>query len=172
MTKSSRIILAVPLALIVALISACNTTGCTDNRSSLLLAGFYSMSTQKAIGLESVEIGGISAPRDSLLVDSAERPSEVYLPLRHTRPSTSFFIRYVGEDLMPYHLADTITLDYTSDAYFASEECGAIYRYRVTSLTHTYNLIDSIGLLDSIVDNVNVQKMHIYFRTAQPDDAP
>lgn len=158
---------AIFLLFIASLIQGCNTTGCTDNRSSLLIAGFYSMSSQKAIALESVEIGGIDAPNDSLLVDSKNSASDVYLPLRHTLPSSSFFIRYLGDEIAQYNVADTITIDYTSEPFFASEECGAIYRYHITALSHTHNLIDSIGLLDSIINNSDMQKMRIFFHTSE-----
>lgn len=165
MKNSLRLIL--PLLLLAGLLAGCNTTGCTDNRSSLLLAGFYSMSTQSAIALRDVEIGGVGAPRDSLLQSAGETDAEVYLPLRHTATSTSFFIRYLQEDIADLGLADTITLGYTSEPYFASEECGAVYRYHIRSLDYTRLLIDSIGLLDSVINNVNMQKMHIYFHTEE-----
>ena len=66
-------------AIIVAFISAttvmvqsCNDIGCTDLRSSIPLAGFYSSSSSadKTISVDSLLIGGIGAPDDSLLVDT------------------------------------------------------------------------------------------------------
>ncbi len=155
-----------PAAAALALIaSGCNTTGCMDNRSSLLLAGFYSSSTEKAIALKEIELGGVGAPDDSLLVGRTQTASEVYLPLRHTATSTSFFIRYLDDLIDLSTDYDTISLTYTSQPYFASEECGAVYHYRISSLDYTTHYIDSIALLDSLVNNADLQKMHIYFTT-------
>lgn len=149
-----------PALLMAAAVAACNTSGCNDNRSSLLLAGFYSSASQKAVRVHDVEIGGVGAPADSLLVEASESVSEVYLPLRHTATSTSFFIRPAEATV-----ADTITLGYTSEPYFASEECGAMYRYRLRSVEHTRHRIDSVGVLDSLINNVDMQKMRIFIIT-------
>lgn len=162
--KNSLYILTTLLVLPLLLVG-CNTTGCMDNRSSLLLAGFYSAETEKAVALRDIEMGGVGAPNDSLLIDSNAGASEVYLPLRHTYDSTSFFIRYLDKDFDLSYLYDTITINYSSKPYFASEECGAIYFYTIKSLDYTRHMVDSIGLLDSIVNNANLQRMKIYFRT-------
>lgn len=146
------------------LFAGCNTTGCMDNRSSLLLAGFYSAS-DKAISLQHIEVGGVGAPNDSLIIEAGESTSEVYLPLRHTDSSTSFFIRYLNSDVDLTENFDTITLTYSSIPYFASEECGAIYQYSIKSLEYTTHFIDRVTLLDSLINNADMQKMHIYFLT-------
>lgn len=123
------------------------------------------MSSGKSIAVNEVEIGGVGAPNDSLLVSSSQSVGEVYLPLRHTADYTSFFFRYTSEELNTPSLVDTLSLGYTSEPYFASEECGAVYRYNIRTLSYTRHIIDSIGLLDSVVNNANLQRMHIYFRT-------
>lgn len=156
------------LAAVMAMAGGCNTSGCTDNRSSLLLAGFYSTSL-KVIAVDSLELGGVDAPADSLLVDLDSRPNEVYLPLRSQHTTTSFFLHYAAAALRDPANNDTITLDYTTEPFFASEECGAVYRYRVKRLEYTRHLIDSIALPDSLIDNADVQRMKIIFRTAETE---
>ena len=44
------------------LLGGCNTTGCMDNRSSIPLAGFYSLESGTQIEIDSVNIGGVNAP--------------------------------------------------------------------------------------------------------------
>ncbi len=166
-----RLILLLPVvAVMLAGIAGCNTSGCTDNRSSLLLTGFYSSDTWKAISIDSLEMGGVGAPHDSLLIDLSERPNQVYMPLRSQQTTTSFFFHYAAKELSNPALNDTVTLDYSSEPYFASEECGAMYRYHVHRLEYTTHLIDSIALPDSLINNVNVERMKIFFRTAKPDE--
>ncbi|MDE7387464.1 MAG: hypothetical protein K2N28_10060 [Muribaculaceae bacterium] len=159
------LIAAMVLAVLTAPVTGCNTTGCTDNRSSLLIAGFYSSTDRRAISIDSLELGGVGAPNDSLLVSANERPSQVYLPLRSRDSETSFCFHYAAKALSDPRLNDTISLWYTSEPYFASEECGAMYRYRVHRFTYTTHLIDSVAMRDSLINNADIESMMIYFRT-------
>lgn len=152
-------------AALVATTAGCNTAGCTDNHSSIPLAGFYSMSTLRSITVDSLTIGGVDAPDDSLLVNNS-RVSQLTLPFRSIYNSTSFFIHYNQKALDDPRLNDTITFDYDSYPYFASEECGAMYQYRIKGLNYTRHLIDSIGIVDSLICNIDLEQIHIYMRTA------
>lgn len=163
-----RLLLPIAAAALLLSAAACNTTGCTDNQNSIPLAGFYSMATFEPLSLDSLAIGGVGAPGDSLLLSPSSRASSVYLPLRSTAAETSFFISYRQRLLDFPELNDTITFVYTSIPYFASEECGAMYHYRITSLTHTRHLIDSVGLADSLITNVERETVEIFFRTSEP----
>lgn len=171
MTMNKSLTTIAAIALLPALITAgCNTSGCTDNRSSILLAGFYSSSTLRAISVDSLEMGGVDAPDDSLLINIDERLQQVYMPLRSQQSTTSFCFHYASKALDYPELNDTVTLDYTGEPYFASEECGAMYRYHVHRLEYTTHLIDSIAMPDSLINNANIERMKIFFRTANPDD--
>lgn len=160
-------------AAITCVLTGCNTNGCTDNRSSLLLCGFYSNASKPAsISLDSIQFGGVGAPDDSLLLNIDERASKLYLPLRSRDNVTSFYIHYCQKGLDYPWFNDTITLGYTSEPYFVSQECGAIYRYHVTKLAYTRHLIDSVALLDSLINNVDIERMKIMFRTTTAPDEP
>ena len=55
-------ILNVTASLLTALsitLSSCNTSGCTDNQSSIPLAGFYSYNTLREISVDSISVGGV-----------------------------------------------------------------------------------------------------------------
>ncbi|MCM1521601.1 MAG: DUF6452 family protein [Muribaculaceae bacterium] len=161
-----------PLAVVSLLMSACGASLCTDNQNSIPLAGFYAMSTFEPITLDSLAIGGVGAPNDSLLLAPSSSAKQVYLPLRSTTDRTQFCIAYKQQALDYAELNDTLTFTYTSIPYFASSECGAMYHYRVTSLTYTRHLIDSVGLSDSTITNVERETVKIFFRVADsnPDD--
>ncbi len=154
------------LAAFVALVivgAGCNTSGCLDNQSSIPLAGFYNSATGAAISIDSVNIGGVDAPNDSLLLAMGTSASQVYLPLRFSKDVTSFYIQYDTLGLW----ADTITMAYTALPYFASEECGAMYRYTINRLTYTTLLIDSVTLVDSLITNADIERIRIYFRVEE-----
>lgn len=158
------IITCASLLAAAAMTHSCNTAGCTDNQNSIPLAGFYLASTGEAVAVDSLEVWGVGAPGDSALYSPGDPLSQIYLPLRSTAASTSFCFHYTMKLLSDPAFNDTITLTYTSTPYFASEECGAMYRYTITGLTHTSHLISSVEVTDSIITNTDRQRLKIYFR--------
>lgn len=167
--KSLLYITAVALTALT-LSTGCSSTGCTENQNSVPLAGFYSISTGDAVSIDSLAIGGVGAPNDSLLVGPSERASQVYLPLRSTETSTTFVIKYMQKALAQYGLEDRITFYYEASPWFASEECGAMYHYHITRVSHTSQLLDSVGISDSLVTNIERETIGLYFRTSDPDE--
>ncbi len=159
---------AVLAVVLLSVISGCNTSGCLENRNSLPLAGFYSSSTGNAITIDSVEIGGVGAPNDTLLATARYAIKEVYLPFRSTTESTSFFVRYVSRGLNNPELYDTLTFGYTSEPRLMSEECGIAYLYHINYMSHTSHLIDSVAVTDSTINNQDLERIRIYFRTSNP----
>lgn len=156
-----------------AALAGCNTTGCTDNRSSIPLAGFYSASDETSVSIDSLEIGGIGAPNDSLIINIDDISNQVYLPLRSTASTASYFITYRQKSLEQLGISDTVTIDYTSIPFFASEECGAMYRYRINSLSHTSILLDSVAITaaDSLITNANIETLRFFFLVSTSNDS-
>lgn len=160
-------LLSIAAALVLAALAAgCNSAGCTDNGSAIPLAGFYSSATGQAVTLDSLAIFGIGAPLDSPLCHPGDRLSEIYLPMHAGADVTAWKIEYKDSLLDSPQNYDTLTLRYESIPYFASEECGAMYAYRLRSLSHTTHLIDSVTVTDSLFTNVDRQTLQIFFRTA------
>lgn len=156
--------LAATTAIAAAAATSCNTTGCFENRSSLPLARFMDSATNSEATVDSIAIGGVGAPGDSLLNTPGAKSSTVYLPLRSKFDSTSFFFNYLRKNLAAKGVSDTITIDYTTSTRFISEECGALYVYRITALRHTDNEIDSVAVLDSLVTNTDIPRIEIFFK--------
>lgn len=158
-------LLLLPLGLLA---ESCSTSSCSDNHSALPLMGLYDYSTGKAISLDSIDFGGVGAPGDSLLVYSGEQCSQVYLPFRDNTTSTSFFFHYdyklQGLDNPQYD--DIITFHYDVDPYFASQECGAMYRYVIKGVEYTRHLVDSVAIVDSVITNVELERIKVFFRTS------
>ena len=61
---------------------------------------------------------------------------------------------------------------YTSEPYFASEECGAMYRYRIHTMRNTFHLLDSVVIVDSLITNADVVTLKFYFRTQNEPQEP
>lgn len=159
----------VALSILSMALASCSSDGCLENRSSLPLAGFYS-SKDEAISLDSLEISGIGALDPEPLISAGERISTVYLPMRSTETTTAwqFAYRYKYLD----GLCDTISFTYSSDPYFASYDCGVVYKYHIEEMHHTFHLIDSVIITDSLVTNTDIQRIKIYFRTNDESEAP
>ncbi|MCM1068229.1 MAG: DUF6452 family protein [Muribaculaceae bacterium] len=152
-----------------AAIASCNSSGCLDNQSSIPLAGFYSSATGTPMTVSNIEIMGVGAPHDSVLVGEGAI-SQVYLPMRSTAGSTAWCFSYSQPGIDDPAFNDTVTFTYTSEPYFASEECGAMYIYTISSVKYTTHLMDSVVLADSIVTNTDIERIKIYFRTNTPDE--
>ncbi len=158
------------ICLTALLVAACNTSGCLDNQSAIPLAGFYDSATGKSIALSALDVSGVGAPNDSLLLASGTSASQLYLPMRSTKQSTAWCFHYTQEGLDDPANNDTIVFDYTSEPFFASEECGAMYYYNITRMSYTTHLIDSVVITDSLITNVDIERISIYFRTAEAGD--
>ena len=157
--------IVISLLLICSLaLKSCSNDGCTENQSSIPLAGFYSTETGESIAMSMLEVYGIDASDKNSLTDKNNPIKQVYLPLRATQNNTAFLIHY-GEygDAVEYN--DTIWIDYNTTPYFASEECGATFRYEITSIRHTDLFIDSIEVVDPVITNVDVERIKIFFKT-------
>lgn len=171
MKRSSAAYLIAPLLLS----AACNSAGCLDNQSAVPLARFYSSATKKPITLSGLEISGVDAPNDSVLITPDKSIGSVNLPMRSTKETTAWCFHYTQEGLDDPSLNDTISFRYTSEPFFASEECGAMYYYRITEMENTFHLVDSVVILDSLITNVDSTRIQIFFRTTEepePDPEP
>lgn len=154
-------------------LAGCNSAGCVDNHSAIPQAGFYAAGTGQAFTLDSVDIGGVGAPRDSLLVRAGQRVQTLNLPFRNRDTVTAYFFHYAypAQGLDDPRLNDTITFRYTARPYFASEECGAMFVYQVHSVAYTRHLIDSVGVADTMITNIDRERLRVYFRVARQEGA-
>lgn len=159
-----------PVIAIAAVAAGCNTNGCLDNQSSIPLAGLYSSATGEQVSINTLQVHGIGAPNDSILITSGTAVQQLYLPMRSTSNVTSWCFHYTQPEISGLENNDTITFEYDSEAYFASEECGAIYRYHIRRYTATTHLIDSVVVTDSTITNVDMMRIKIYLRTAAPEE--
>lgn len=164
-----KYLISVLLAALLVSSVGCNNSSCMENRSSIPLAKFYGSADGKAISVDSVQIGGVGAPNDSLLLQGG-RASQVYLPLRAVKEVTSFYFHYTQKALDNDAFNDTITFGYKSIPYFASVDCGALYRYRISHMSYTRHLIDSVAIIDSLITNLDRETVKIYFRTKSSEE--
>lgn len=87
------------LTMFVAMFVGCNSDTCSQNRSTLPMAGFYDQEG-KRIGLDSLAIYGIGGDVDSAIVAApGTRITSVYLPMQPGSDRTTYVISYKQKDL-------------------------------------------------------------------------
>lgn len=161
----------IAVLLCAVLFVSCNSTGCVDNQSALPLAGFYDYATLRQKTISKVEIGAVGAPNDSLLVDG-EGVSQSYMPFNIDAGETVFFVRYKAYGLDDPAMFDTLRFTYDRVPYFASEDCGVMYKYVVTDLWHTSHRIDSVAMPYTTITQLDVVSIEIYFGDLTPLPRP
>jgi hypothetical protein len=152
----------VAAAALCAVAASCSNSSCIDNQNALPLAGFYASSTGEAASPKGLAVGGVGAPNDSLLKTASSTASTVYLPFRAADSSTAFAFTLTVDSVTT--VTDTITFAYSSTPYYASAECGAMYCYHITDVAYTTAFIDSVSIIDSLVTNVDLERIKIYLR--------
>lgn len=140
------------------LLGGCSNEGCMNNRNSIPMAGFYRLADEEKLSVSKLEIYGVGSPGDSLLLDTARSSNQVYLPLRGMQPSAQFVFK-AG------NLTDTLTIDYNSYPFFDGEDCGAMWRYELTSVSYLHRLIDSVFVTDPLITNVERERLMIFLKT-------
>lgn len=158
--------------LLLGVLAACNTGGCYDNGSAIPLASYKSAATGQPVSVTSLEIRGIGAPDDSLLVGSHQSAQQVWLPMRSTATTTSWCFHYTIPAIEDPAWNDTLTFNYQTLPRFVSDECGAMYFYRITEYSYTTHMIDSVAVVDSLITNVDIPQIEILLRElpAEPDE--
>lgn len=157
--KRLPIIAAAITSLLLTLAGGCSSNGCLDNRNSLPLAGFYSAATGDAVTVSGLTVGGLGAANDSLLMNNSSA-SQVYLPFRASIDEVTYIFTAATETDT---VSDELTFTYNVMPYFDNVECGAMYRYKITGVWYDGVLIDSVAITDSLITNVESERIKIYF---------
>ena len=152
------------IALALPALAGCSTGACYDNQNSLPKAAFYDAATGDAVKVSGLAIGGVGAPNDSLLCEASQTVSEVYLPFNPETDETSFTFKHSGI------FADRVTFRYETIPYFASADCGAVWRFRIRSVEWSGMLIDSVAVVDSLITNVDATQLKIFLNSGEEAD--
>lgn len=141
------------------------TNECYDNKNSIGIAGFYSMSSKSAISIDSLTVFGVGAPGDSMILKNAKAVKQVYLPMRMNTDQCQFVFHYEQKNISSPLLNDTLTLNYEAIPHFVSEACGAMYWYKIKDFSYTKHIVDSISIPSMMITNADVETINIFMRT-------
>ncbi len=162
MTLSGINILTAGLLLAgAALLTGCSSE-CTENKNALPRADFMgTLSPGEQLTLTGLQIEGVGAPGDSLLIEPSSTISEFYIPFRIDTDRTVY--RFTLEDR---GLQSEVTFDYDRIPTFVSAECGVSYRYEIRDIVCSGTLIDSVTCPDGYIDNRAGVNLHIWLSPA------
>ena len=146
--------------LCLGIICGCSSMGCDNNRNSIPMAGFYDYKTKESLNVRGMAVSGVGAPNDSLLLDPARSAHQVYLPFRGNKTETSFLFS-------SGNVADVVTFKYESFPYFDGEECGAMWRYKITEVEFSGELLDSISVVDADITNIERERIMIFLTATE-----
>lgn len=145
------------LFLLLATLTSCEEgAGCQLSTEAPLRAGFYGI-IDDTLEIDTVtgsfSVMGIGAS-DTLI--SSRNENSIQLSLNPFTDSSAFIFEW---ELV----VDTLTFKYERSMQLLSEECGFITKFEVNEVKSTYNLIDSVALIENTVNTENERHLKIYF---------
>lgn len=160
-----HISLVVAIAAVLGFLGGCVADECLDNQNTLPLAGFYNSSNpKKDYTVRSIEVFGLGAPGDSVLLRPGSSAKQVQLPFRISEPTTTYVFSYGTSDYPAPDANDTITFRYKAEPFFVSSACGVSYRFHIEAIDYTTHAIDSVRCPGGVITNEARTNINIYFK--------
>lgn len=101
---------------------------------------------------------------DSVLINKNAGTTEFSLPISYSQPQDVFYFEM--KDTVTKAVAyDTVTVTKEDKLHFESADCSPSYFHKITAVSSTHNVIDSVVIINPEV-NYDTSKKHfrIYFR--------
>lgn len=144
------------MILLILVLAACEETFDTPPRSELVAQIKFSSGTQQ----DNPVISAYGIEQDSIWISQVQT-DEFNLPLS-TLESSSFAIIFD-------EIADTLVISHENTINYESIESGFFYEYRIKDISHTFNRIDSIVVLDSAVTQTWNENIVLYITDLPAD---
>lgn len=156
-----NLIIYMLLSIAGAALYGCASDECLGNHNALPKAGFYSsFSPAQSIAPADLTIGGVDAPDDSLIVDESSSTLQCYLPFRIDTPQTQYRISCSPDSTTT--LSDVITFDYDIEPFFVNPACGAVYNFKINSISFNGTLVDSVACASPVITYKDMEYLRIY----------
>jgi hypothetical protein len=144
------------LIMVILAVIACEETFNTPPRSELVAQ--VKFSSGAANDNPFISVYGLG--QDSIWIDSVQT-NEFNLPLS-TLESSSFVVLFDS-------IADTLTVFHENTINYESIESGFYYEYWIENISHTFNRIDSLVVLDSAVTETWNENIILYITDLPAD---
>lgn len=135
---------------------ACEGEGvCTQSVLSVVNAGFYAWDGEQEVGVFIDDFTLQGEGQDSLLYDRKNSVSSFRFPMDMNAISSTMILQADS-------LVDTLVFHYTVVPVLVSYECGFTNTFKMSGLTYTRHLIDSISLINNIANPENEENLKIF----------
>lgn len=151
------------VALLTLSIVGCGNTGCQETISVNARCSFYGKSDRRPFTFDSITVYGIGASGDSILYRRATGQSFVKLPLRKLTGESAYVFHFQGAGGGVIDQRDTLHLYHENINHFISEDCGAVVRHRVDSLSYTRHYLDSLVVAKPSIINLDEENIILLF---------
>lgn len=140
-------------ALAVLFLTSCNSKGCYEKMDVKVYCSLYSLTLNKAVGIDSVSVWG--AGSDSLVCDN-DTVSELALELNPNLQKTQYVIQATQNG---HIFTDTLSFYHKNKPWFESMECGCMVFSTLDSCKTTGTIFQSAVILDP--DIINIKTKHV-----------
>jgi hypothetical protein len=145
------------LAMTALLIMSCaRNTACDESLNSSVNLQFYRITDgeEETASFDNITAYGLNS--NSLIYDLKDSLSSVFLPLNQLQDNCIFVLSIES-------IVDTLWFDYTRKLDFISENCGYAMRFSITSMEATHHLIDSISIINPVVNNNESENIKVFY---------
>jgi hypothetical protein len=142
------------LSLCILCFWACSTEGCDEELDVFLRSTIYESGTGEQFTLDSITIFGLNRADSTIYL--MDELNEVNLPLDPSGISSVFIIQSGTK-------VDTLEVSYISYPYYLSKSCGYIYRFEIDEIFYTSSGIDTILIINSLVNNNDEENLRTFF---------
>ena len=140
---------------------ACDSIDCTLYNTVTCQCSFYG-SDGSAVSITdplTVTTCGV----DSILINKMSSVSKLDLPLSYWQDADTIVLTVEGED---YAIQDTMWIEKTNTPHFESPDCPTNMFHNLKEIRVTHNFIDSVNILQPLVNYDQTENLQIYLRTA------
>lgn len=132
---------------------ACTTYDCSINNIVAL-----NVSLSDTLEDDTLNVYTIVNGTDTALYTNGTEVTSVSLPMSYSKDVDQYLFAFT--DTTGSTTIDTLSVTKTNQPYFESVECTPQFWHNIQGVTSTHNMIDSITINDSIVNN-DQTKQHI-----------
>jgi hypothetical protein len=143
---------------ILALSCRDDYTICTLSKDVKFITGFYEKNNVNDVPKTANSLTLISLANNTPLFSNSTNIQSLSLQL-NDQVDTMKYVISVAANLQ----SDTIKIAYTSQSVLLSVDCGNVVNYTISKILSTKHTIDTVKLLNTIVNTSPLQNARIYF---------
>ena len=151
---------------IILFLTACTSIDCpVQNRVETIYALKKADGTIDTIGVDTMWVWTHRHDgSDTLLINRlcGDKAMSFELPVSHTQTEDSIFT--LLKDTLEHTWTDTICVKKENYPHFESVDCQAAYFHKITAVSSTKHIIDSIGLNNPNVNYDTNENFHLYLK--------